>query len=172
MALVKPVIFQVAGYQNSGKTTFLSKVISDLSAEKWKVVTLKHHGHGGQPDLLNSKDSSKHIDAGAIASLVEGEGRMVLHAEQPSWELTEQIQLVSFFNPDFILIEGHKREDFPKMVLIRDEDDLQLLNELTNIKVIFYWQETLINEKIPCFHINDRQGYSWLINHLTNEHQQ
>ena len=33
MALVTPFIFQIVGYQNSGKTTFLNQLISHLTAK-------------------------------------------------------------------------------------------------------------------------------------------
>ena len=35
MALVTPFIFQIVGYQNSGKTTFLNKLISHLKAVRY-----------------------------------------------------------------------------------------------------------------------------------------
>ena len=49
MALVTPFIFQIVGYQNSGKTTFLNKLISHLTAVGINTATIKHHGHGGKP---------------------------------------------------------------------------------------------------------------------------
>jgi molybdopterin-guanine dinucleotide biosynthesis adapter protein len=168
--MVEPIIFQVVGYQNSGKTTFISKLIAELSKEKWRVITIKHHGHGGQPDLVADKDTSKHSDAGAIASLVEGNGRLILHAEQSSWSLAQQIQLATMLEPDFIIIEGHKKKEFPKVVLLREQDeDRKLLQELENIKAVFYWQENypeLVHSDIPSFQINEEQGLSYILNFL------
>lgn len=164
-----PIIFQISGYSNSGKTTFITKLVRQLSKEQFKVVTLKHHGHGGRPDLLNEKDSSEHIYAGALASVVEGEGRILLQAEQAVWTLQEQIRLLSFFDPDMIIIEGHKRADFPKAVIVRDQNDVELLTNLTNIIVVFYWDHSLlasIKTDLPCFHINDENGLFWLKNFL------
>lgn len=175
MAVVKPVIFQVVGYQNSGKTTFLTKMIAKLSEKGWKVVTIKHHGHGGQPDLREEKDSSKHMAAGAAASLVEGGGRMILHADHSNCELSEQIKLVSFFQPDFILIEGHKLEVYPKVVLIRDEEDVDLFQKVSNIKAVLYWQENdlqSLHQYIPCYHIADENGLNWLLSDLIKDRQQ
>ena len=172
MALVNPLIFQVVGFQNSGKTTIMTKIIAGLSHQKWSIVTIKHHGHGGQPDVVKDKDTSKHIDAGAICSVVEGNGRLILHAEQSSCNLAQQIQLVSIFNPDLILVEGHKRSEFPKVVLLRDqEEDHKLLEELENIKAVFYWQQVIPNNvpDVPCFHINDEKGLIWLIDYLKNQ---
>ncbi|MDZ5470315.1 molybdopterin-guanine dinucleotide biosynthesis protein B [Bacillus sp. 31A1R] len=167
MAVVKPVIFQVVGFQNSGKTTFLKNLINMLSKESIKVVTIKHHGHGGKPEVPEAKDSSQHIEAGAVVSLVEGEGRLILQAEMETFGLVEKIQLISFFKPDIILIEGHKFEDYPKAVIIRNEEDVTLLNKLKNVQVIYFWDEELMVgiefEKIPSFHKDDPNGIDWLM---------
>lgn len=165
-----PVIFQVVGYSNSGKTTFLTKLIEKLSSEKMRVATIKHHGHGGQPDLLTEKDSSRHINAGAIASIVEGEGRVILHAEQPFWSLEEQIGLLSSFGSDFILIEGYKHADFPKAILLRDPKDHELVDKINNVVVAYYWDSAIVPDlkrNIPYFHINDEKGQEWLQEYLS-----
>jgi molybdopterin-guanine dinucleotide biosynthesis protein B len=171
MALVKPIIFQVVGYQNSGKTTFLLKLIQVLKNDGLKIVTIKHHGHGGKPDVLPEKDSSKHIDSGAVASLVEGEGRLVLQADESSWSLDEQIRLVNFFQPDIILIEGHKYQAYPKILLLRDEKDLFLLTKVDNIKAVIVWNKTLLEMvrdrlKVQTFYITEEKAVIEVSNFL------
>jgi molybdopterin-guanine dinucleotide biosynthesis adapter protein len=109
------------------------------------------------------------LSAGAYASLIEGGGRILLHAEKQEWTLQEQIGLLSFLNPDYIIIEGHKQEDFPKAVFIRHQKDAELLTELNNIIAVFYWEESNIEnttDNIPYFHINDKQGLIWLKDYL------
>lgn len=160
MALVKPVIFQVVGYQNSGKTTITMKLIQSLSAHGLKTVTLKHHGHGGKPDVPQEKDSARHISAGAVATLVDGAGRLLLQADHVVSSLEEKIKLLQFFDPDVILIEGYKHKPFPKLLILRDLADLHLLTETPNVKLILYWDETLKarlmeQEDIPVYSINN-----------------
>ncbi|MBP2241145.1 molybdopterin-guanine dinucleotide biosynthesis protein B [Cytobacillus eiseniae] len=172
MAVVtEPVVFQVVGYQNSGKTTVVKQIIESLSAKRFKVATIKHHGHGGKPDIIESKDSHQHITSGAFASLVEGDGRILLQAEQNSWLLDKQIQLLSSLNPNFILVEGHKSAHYPKIVLVRNTEDHVLLTKLTNIKAVFYWgnEPFECEEQVPpyvSFHINDSSSYEWICNFL------
>lgn len=166
----KPVAFQIVGYKNSGKTTLVSKLVNKLAVDDWAVITVKHHGHGGQPDFPKGKDTSLHIEAGAYASLVEGGGRMILQVEQQSMSLKDQIELLSFFKVDFLLIEGHKQEDYPKAVLVRDQNDLDLLKKLNNIVVVFFWEDG-VKENLggfPHFHINDEAGQQWMKNYLTD----
>jgi molybdopterin-guanine dinucleotide biosynthesis protein B len=165
----KPVIFQIAGFSNSGKTTFVSKLVKVLSAENCKVVTIKHHGHGGRPEVPDQKDSTRHIASGAAASLVQGGGRIVLQAEKEEWPLLEQIELLSFFKPDIILIEGYKHADFPKAVFVRDHHGAKHLSVLDNVVAVYYWERNVLaglTENRPCFHINDETGLSWLKDYL------
>lgn len=171
MALVKPVIFQIAGYQNSGKTTFISRLINALTKEDLLVATIKHHGHGGKPDLPENKDSSRHIAAGAMASLVEGNGHILLQAEAVKSALEDQIALMSFFQPDIILIEGHKKADYDKALIIRDRADLELFGELSNIKLLLSRDSNLTlqlkdQSDLPVFAMDDESGLDWLISYL------
>jgi molybdopterin-guanine dinucleotide biosynthesis adapter protein len=160
VALVKPVIYQIVGYQNSGKTTIILKLIEILKNEGFKSVTIKHHGHGGRPDILSQKDSAKHINAGAVASLVEGEGRLCLQADEIALTLEEQIRFMDFFRPDIILIEGHKSKSYPKLLILRDENDLSLISDVCNIKTVIVWDKELIDGikgqlGVPVFHITE-----------------
>ena len=171
MALVKPLLFQVAGYQNSGKTTLSLKLIQQLTAAGLKVATIKHHGHGGRPDVVESKDSDKHVKAGAAVSLVEGDGRLVIQAESGHWSLSEEIEMLSFFKPDVILIEGYKFEPFPKAVILRDESDLELLEKLENVQVVLCSDPELVNRlKDTAVPVLDRDdGVGWILTHIINK---
>ncbi|MBT2639180.1 molybdopterin-guanine dinucleotide biosynthesis protein B [Bacillus sp. ISL-45] len=166
--MVKPVLFQIAGYQNSGKTTLSLMLIKQLTAAGLKVATVKHHGHGGKPEVVEAKDSDKHIKAGAAVSLVEGGGRMIIHAENGSWSLAEEIDMLSFFKPDVILIEGYKNEPFPKAVILRDERDLELVEKLQNIQVVLCRDPGLLNLlkdiALPVLNMDD--GVSWILEEI------
>lgn len=173
MALVKPVIFQVAGFQNSGKTTLSLKLIERLSALGLKVATIKHHGHGGKPEVSDRKDSVQHVSAGAAASLVAGEGRIIIQAEQKEWSLEEEIELLTFFAPDVILIEGYKKKSYDKAVIIRNEADLELLQSLDGVKIIFYRESVLagrLNDSaVPVYCNGDGVGLTWITNYIVKQ---
>lgn len=173
MALVKPVIFQVAGFQNSGKTTLSLKLIERLSALGHKVATIKHHGHGGKPEVSEKKDSVQHVCAGAAASLVAGEGRIIVQAEQKEWSLEEEIELLTFFAPDVILIEGYKKKSYDKAVILRNEADLELLQTLDGVKIIFYREPVLadrLNESaVPVYCNGDEGGLTWITNYIVKQ---
>ncbi len=156
----------MVGYQNSGKTSFMSNLLSRLKEEGIKTVTIKHHGHGGKPAVVEEKDSAQHISAGAAASLVEGEGRLLLQTENMNWSLEGKLQLVSIMKPDLILIEGHKHADYSKLVFIRKDKDLQLLNELTNIKLMLFQDSLIVHDQVPSFHRDDVEAVQWLVDYF------
>lgn len=166
MAMVKPVIFQIAGFQNSGKTTFIKKLLRHLNKKGLSAATIKHHGHGGKPVLDETKDSAQHVAAGAVVSLVEGDGRLIIHAEKKQWSLEEKLRLLLPFQTDVILIEGHKGEDFPKAVLLRTWEEAEKLLRLTSIQAVYYWDHSCIQHRniknVEAFHINDPDGLEWL----------
>ncbi len=147
-------ILQVVGYQNSGKTTFAIDYIKEAVKKQLKVGTIKHHGHGGallQTD--HGKDTEKHREAGAHVTLVEGSYSFILSSDQVGLTLPQMISLYSVFHLDVILIEGFKYEKYPKIVLIRSEEDLPMLEKLFNITCVLadFPLPSDLSEKYPTF---------------------
>ncbi len=163
LGLTKPV-FQIVGYQDSGKTTLTVKLIERLSAKGLKAGTIKHHGHGGTPEAGDSgKDTARHREAGAAAAVVEGGGFMNLSAvSENGWTPGDMLKIYEHLPVDVILIEGYKKEPFPKAVLLRTKDDIHLLEELENIKAVICWfdlQSLDIESEMPVFHISEEDRY-------------
>jgi molybdopterin-guanine dinucleotide biosynthesis adapter protein len=167
--LVKPFVFQIVGYQNSGKTTFMKMLLARLKLNGLKTVTIKHHGHGGKPTISEEKDSASHVRAGAVASLVEGGGRLILQAENIDWSLEEKLGFVSTLQPDIIIVEGHKYEKYPKLLFIRNDDDHHLLCELDKVELILYQEPVAIDTIGQSFHRDDPKAVQWLLNYFHNQ---
>ncbi|MBF0708169.1 molybdopterin-guanine dinucleotide biosynthesis protein B [Alkalihalobacillus hwajinpoensis] len=123
-------ILQVIGYQNSGKTLFAEKFIEMATSAGRKVGVIKHHGHGA-PDVSDqNKDTGRHREAGATVTGVSGGGMVSVQATQENeWDLNQLIRLYEMFDVDLILIEGYKEESYPKVAIIRDAEDLHLLEK-------------------------------------------
>ncbi|WP_017754592.1 molybdopterin-guanine dinucleotide biosynthesis protein B [Calidifontibacillus oryziterrae] len=163
-------VLQIVGYQNSGKTTLVTKIVKRLSQSGIKVATLKHHGHGGVPKNSDEgKDSAKHRDAGAIVTGVEGEGVLQLFAMNSSgWTLHNMLSLYERLPIDLAIVEGFKKAEFPKIVLLRSREDEQLLSQLDHIVLAICWYkpDTLLH-KVPTFFINDDEQYlTWIGSYL------
>lgn len=115
----------------------MEKLISRAAQVGLRAASIKHHGHGGAPSYESpSKDSIRHYEAGAVVSSVEGGGTLQLRAKMDDWSLEEMLRFYQFFSIDVIFVEGYKRESYPKVVLIRDEQDLSMLDSLTNVQCI------------------------------------
>jgi molybdopterin-guanine dinucleotide biosynthesis protein B len=174
MALgIKLPIVQVVGYQNSGKTTLMEKLVKEFSAKGYKIGTIKHHGHGGHPVLGDrGKDSAIHRQAGAAIVAVEGNGTLQLTAQQSNWDLSKMIVLYESFSLDLILIEGYKMEGYPKVVFVRGQEDLELLQMLSNIICVITQFPLTIQESrnIRWFLRSDEESYmSYLLQEMRGE---
>ena len=112
---------QVVGFKNSGKTTLVCNLIELATQDGWKVASLKHHGHGGTPNIVENTDSERHKQAGSIMAGVEGEGLLHLSISQSEWTLKKILAFYKQVDIDLLIIEGYKNADFPKIVLISKE---------------------------------------------------
>ncbi|KAB7709189.1 molybdopterin-guanine dinucleotide biosynthesis protein B [Bacillus aerolatus] len=168
VGLNKPVL-QVAGYQNSGKTTLMTKFIQEAKRQDWTVASFKHHGHGGAPLIAeDKKDSGRHFQAGALVAGVEGGGVLQITAEKAEWQLEEILCLYDNFPVDLLLIEGYKQADYPKVVLVKDDKELELLDRLKNIQAVISWQPLIMKKKsYPVFLLEEEEKYlDWFVQYI------
>ncbi|HLS60769.1 MAG TPA: molybdopterin-guanine dinucleotide biosynthesis protein B [Virgibacillus sp.] len=126
---------QIVGYKSSGKTTLTTRLIELLSARSVRVASLKHHGHGGVPLGLEETDSEKHRQAGALIAGVEGAGVLQL-SNHHAWRMEQMVAIYKLLHIEVLMMEGFKTYDYDKIVLIRDNEDLHLLEQLTHIKAV------------------------------------
>jgi molybdopterin-guanine dinucleotide biosynthesis protein B len=108
------------GRSNSGKTTFIERVIPELVRAGYKVATVKHAGHGFDLDT-EGKDSWRHKRAGASSVVVLSKGSMALFGDVSDELKVEEVRdryLDGTY--DLIIAEGWKHEGYPKIVIVRD----------------------------------------------------
>ncbi|MBG7617499.1 MAG: molybdopterin-guanine dinucleotide biosynthesis protein B, partial [Chloroflexi bacterium] len=88
-----PVIC-VVGKTNSGKTTFIEKLIAELTARKFRVATVKHVAPEVEMDKPG-KDSYRHVAAGSLATVVASSKKLALiKAEEPGNILDASLCLI------------------------------------------------------------------------------
>jgi molybdopterin-guanine dinucleotide biosynthesis protein MobB len=121
-------IIGLAGWSGSGKTTLITKVIPRLIARGVKVSTLKHAHHGFDLDQPG-KDSFFHRTAGATEVIISSAKRFaILHElrDEQEWDLPD---LVGKMSPvDLVLVEGYKRDAFPKLEIHRAANGKPLIH--------------------------------------------
>jgi len=145
----------VVGWSGSGKTTFLERLIPELTGMGLKVGTIKHHSGPFEMDVPG-KDSWRHRRAGAAAAIISsprniGMVREVDHDHGPE-ELAPLLGIV-----DIVLAEGYKRAQRPKIEIFRPEiherpfcaHDAHLMALVTDADV---------DLKVPRFSLVDARG--------------
>lgn len=148
-------IIQVVGYKNSGKTTCITHLTSALSRKGIKIATIKHHGHGGEPSEKQDTDTFLHKEAGAVLTSVKGENSWVLsYTDDDHIELNDMISLYKKFPIDLIFVEGFKKAEYPKIVMLGGEEDCGLLEELTNVIAVGSLDKPITCSKYFCFSID------------------
>ena len=114
-----PPVVAVIGHSGSGKTTFLEKLIPELTLRGLKVGSIKHDVHGFEMDKPG-KDSWRHKHAGTSTTIISSPYQIgmvmdVEHDYQPD-EL-----LILFDGMDIVLTEGYKGSSLPKLEIFRVE---------------------------------------------------
>ncbi len=148
-------IIGLAGWSGSGKTTLITKLIPCLLARGLRVSTLKHAHHGFDLDKPG-KDSFVHRVAGATEVIISSAKRWaILHElrEELEWNMAD---LVAKMSPvDLVLVEGFKRDAFPKLEIHRAENGKPLLYPDDPHIVAVACDTALPSAKIPVVDLND-----------------
>jgi molybdopterin-guanine dinucleotide biosynthesis protein B len=148
-------IIGLAGWSGSGKTTLLTKVLPRLIARGKRVSTLKHAHHAFDVDRPG-KDSFEHRSAGATEVLVVSANRWALMHElrgQPEPGLHDLLDKLS--DVDLVLIEGFKRQKFPKLEIHRAENGKSLLHPEDDWIVAVASDSPLPQATVPVVDLND-----------------
>ena len=109
------------GRSNSGKTTLIERLIPELVKAGYKIATVKHSGHGFDLDT-EGKDSWRHKRAGASTVLVLSKGSLAMFSDvDDDIHLTDLRDRFLDRSIDLIIAEGWKSDNFPKIVVVRDQ---------------------------------------------------
>jgi molybdopterin-guanine dinucleotide biosynthesis protein B len=148
-------IIGLAGWSGSGKTTLITKLIPLLVGRRLRVSTLKHAHHGFDLDQPG-KDSFFHRAAGATEVIISSARRWaILHElrEEPEWDL---VALVKKISPvDLVLVEGFKRDKFPKLEVHRIANGKPLLHTEDPHIVAVASDSAVPAARVPVVDLND-----------------
>lgn len=112
----KQRILAVSGVKNFGKTTLITKLLTELKKRGLEVAVIKHDGHDFQADVPDT-DSWKYAQAGACGTCVFSEQKHMVIKYMPALSTEKLIQ--TFPEADVILLEGVKYSEYPKIEVIR-----------------------------------------------------
>lgn len=108
-------VFGIIGWKNSGKTSLVARLVTELRIRGFTVSTIKHAHHNFDLDQPG-RDSFQHREAGAQEVLISSKKRWaIMHELQDQEEMSLQVLLPKMSRVDFVLIEGYKSDDHPKI---------------------------------------------------------
>lgn len=148
------------GRSNSGKTTFIERVIPELVRAGYKVATVKHAGHGFDLDT-EGKDSWRHKQAGASSVVILSKGSMAMFADVSDQMKVEDVR-DRFLDAsyDLILAEGWKNEGYPKIVIVREQVGEISISQDGLLAVV---SDKLVDLNVPVFSLDDVPAVASLI---------
>lgn len=125
----KPVI-AVVGAHNSGKTTFIVKVVNLLSNDGYKVCYIKHDPKGKAKTDTEGKDSYKVYQAGSKQVIVASPNKISSFVKVEDYTLFDLIKNFTVDDIDIIIVEGFKTvKGIDKFEVIREDENRNLLTD-------------------------------------------
>lgn len=174
------------GRKNSGKTTLVEALISELTARGISASSLKHHSHDDFEIDIPGKDSYRHHAAGTVATAIVSSKRFALieetatESENAKEQCLRSIALLPASN--IILIEGFKQAGIASVELFRQDNPndqeaaAAFVNGVDNLAFVpFPLPEAVVTDMpeveraairagLPCFGFCDiSQITTWLI---------
>jgi len=131
------VVSVVSARSDSGKTTVIEHLVAELKARGYRVATVKHIPKENFTVDREGSDSWKHARAGASAVVALSPGEAAFIVKTPEeMSLKKVLELLrNFGSYDFVLVEGFRRERYPRIVAARSEEDARALVDETTIAV-------------------------------------
>lgn len=154
-------IVSIVGRSNTGKTTLVEKLVTELKNRGYRVATIKHNLHGFQIDH-EGKDSYRHKQAGAVCTVIASSGRVAMVKDLDRDLSIDEIATRFIDGADIIVTEGYKGNDKRKIEVHRREAYADLLcGEGDDLLAIA--TDTPLSLKVPQYDINDAGGLCDLI---------
>ena len=126
-------IVSIVGKKNTGKTSLTVKVIEELTKRGHNVASIKHSHHSIEMDKENT-DTWKHKQAGS--NLVVGVGSTTFFNVKAEYDLNRILFLLKHFdNFDFVIIEGYKNYNYPKIITSPDVRDEYTIKEVDSFTI-------------------------------------
>lgn len=155
-----PPLFGVAGWKNSGKTTLMVGLVSELTKRGFAVSVIKH-AHAKFEIDHEGRDSFRMREAGACQVALSSPRRFALMrelGETPEMSFADVLAYVG--KCDLVLVEGYKREAFPKIEIRREGAASQerLQGSFPQIVAIASDRPQAEDTSLPVFDLNDIKG--------------
>ena len=152
-----PPVFGVVGWKNSGKTTLMVGLIGELARRGFAVSVVKH-AHASFEIDHEGRDLFRMREAGACQVALSSPRRFALMREVRDAPEMSLADILGYAGPcDLVLVEGYKRENFPKIEICRDgaasREPLQ--GSCSEIVAIASDRPASEDARLPVFNLSD-----------------
>jgi molybdopterin-guanine dinucleotide biosynthesis protein B len=144
-------MISIVGRSQSGKTTLIEKLIPVLKRRGYRVGTIKHSHHIFDFDKTG-KDSWRHKDAGAETVIVASPGKIAMVKNDYRGSLDD---LKNFFDDlDLVITEGYKKENKPKIEVVRSARHADALLKADK-HLVAVVSDVALKLEVPIFGLED-----------------
>jgi molybdopterin-guanine dinucleotide biosynthesis protein B len=149
-------IVSIVGKSDSGKTTFIEKLVPELTRRGYRIATVKHDVHGFEVDQ-EGKDSWRHKQAGAHSVVLSSPKKVALIRDVEKDLTLEEIREKLIQDVDLIVSEGYKKDVQPKIEIFRKEKHKErLCTKEDNLIAIVSNRKFRVG--VSCFSLDDVKG--------------
>jgi molybdopterin-guanine dinucleotide biosynthesis adapter protein len=149
-------IVSFVGKSDSGKTTFLVKLLPELVRRGIRVATVKHDVHGFDVDR-EGKDSWRHKQAGAHTVVISSPDKAAAIRDVDRDMNLDEVREKLIRDVDIILSEGFKKDVQPKIEVYRKEAHAEPLCTLDDHLIAMVSDEP-VDRGVPRFGLDDVRG--------------
>jgi molybdopterin-guanine dinucleotide biosynthesis protein B len=156
-------IVSVVGKSDSGKTTFLERLIRALGARGWRVATVKHHVHEFDIDVPG-KDSWRHAHAGAVMTMVSSPAQFAsIRRVEREFTLAELAEQAANAGADILLTEGYKTTAAARIEVSRRARSEELISTPDELVALVTDNPALDLSGVETFGLDDGEAVAALI---------
>ena len=160
-------VFGVTGWKNSGKTTLVCELVSEITAREFSVSTVKHAHKTFEMDH-EGRDSYRHRESGATEVVISSQNRWaVIHELRGDDEPHLNEMLMKLSPVDLVIIEGYKREAHPKIECRRVEARSREAIAPEDPSIVAIARDHDVTTSLPDFDINDIKAIAdYILTHV------
>jgi molybdopterin-guanine dinucleotide biosynthesis adapter protein len=159
---MRPYLIAIVGHSGAGKTTLIERLLPMLNAREIRVATIKHSHHEIALDAAG-KDSWRHRQAGARASMLLTPSGMQLVADTIDCDEPEQLAQRYFSDMDLVLAEGFSRASCNKIEVLRTACSAVARCAMEDGLIAMVTDVGNSNMRLPNFALDDIRGIAQFI---------
>lgn len=171
---MRPYIMSIAGFSGSGKTTLIEKLIPIMKERGYSIAVIKHDVHSAFSDIPGT-DTFRFREAGADATMLSSDVSGFSSYEKTGKALREILEEVAGY--DLVFIEGYKREDVPKLLLLNNRNNYEIPENISGVRAIVTDDKNRtgmiageIGAEIPIFEENETYIIAqWIISDMEKD---